>query len=172
MNLSGEWILVQAHAFSHCLGRAASASFCGFPWGWVQRSTWVESLQKMHVFLRPIPTSLKEMRKYKFMSSMPSMTSMKEHVSEEDQASHIDTSQSKTETVIAETNDTEALIMTSQLSDYNENTEDVVCWYEQYDQATGYMYYYNSVTGESKWEAPEWVVEYDNYSGIRCVRFT
>ena len=52
---------------------------------------------------------------------------------------------------------------------YHEHAEEDV-WYEQQDPASGGVYFYNSVTGESTWEAPEWVVEYDEYSGIRYAR--
>ncbi|CAE7604309.1 unnamed protein product, partial [Symbiodinium microadriaticum] len=37
-------------------------------------------------------------------------------------------------------------------------------WYEQHDD-NGYAYFYNATTGESQWEAPEWVEEKDDESG-------
>jgi hypothetical protein len=155
----GEWILVQAHAHSHCLGGTASASFSGFPWGWVQRSQWVESLQKAHVFLRPIPTSLKEVKKYKFLKSVHSMYSLKE----EDRADLSSTQQtSPAEGEGGEGEDDPSLSSPA----YHEHAEEVV-WYEQRDEATGSAYYYNGITGETTWDAPEWVVEYDEYSGVR-----
>ena len=40
-------------------------------------------------------------------------------------------------------------------------------WYECWDES-GHMYYYNESTGESKWEAPEWVEEVDSASGAKC----
>ena len=49
---------------------------------------------------------------------------------------------------------------------YHEHAEEEV-WYEQQDEASGNVYFYNGVTGESTWEAPQWVVEYDEFSGIR-----
>jgi hypothetical protein len=161
---AGEWILVQAHAHSHCLGTTASASFSGFPWGWVQRSQWVESLQVTHIFLRPIPTSLKEVRKYKFMKSVASMSSLQEASTREEQGS--------TPPCVLNTDDdggggggdtSESL---SPSTTYHEVAEEVV-WYEQVDEASGGVYFYNGATGESSWEAPEWVVEYDGCSGIR-----
>ena len=149
--------MVQAHANSHCLGNTASSSFSGFPWGWVQRSQWIESLQALHVFLRPIPTSLKEVRKFKFLASVRSLHSLKEETNVDLNS----TQQTETSDSIVHPED-EGNSMPS----YNETAEEEV-WYEQLDEASGSMYYYNSVTGESTWEAPEWVVEYDEYSGIR-----
>jgi curved DNA-binding protein CbpA len=44
-----------------------------------------------------------------------------------------------------------------------EGTEsEVHTWYEKKDVDSGYYYYYNAHTNESKWEAPEWIEEYDN----------
>lgn len=147
----GEWIFVQAHAQEHCHGQTSNnASFSGFPWGWVPRSKWIDSHQMTHVYLRPIPTSLKEVKKFKFMASMPSMSSLKESMKEE----------------AADMTGDPVESTTSETESFFENAEEQV-WYEQYDESTGNPYYYNSVTGESTWEAPEWVVEYDDYSGIR-----
>lgn len=39
-------------------------------------------------------------------------------------------------------------------------------WHQMLDE-NGYPYYYNESTGESSWEAPEWVEEVDNQSGAR-----
>lgn len=39
-------------------------------------------------------------------------------------------------------------------------------WYQDYDES-GNVYFYNSTSGESVWEAPEWVEEYDDSSGVR-----
>ena len=39
-------------------------------------------------------------------------------------------------------------------------------WHELFDDA-GNAYYYNEATGDSKWEAPEWVEEVDPNSGAR-----
>lgn len=157
----GEWILVQAHAHSQCLGTSSSASFSGFPWGWVQRSQWVESIQKQHIFLRPIPTSLKEVKKYKFLASVHSIYSLKEEVEKKDRPS-------SQQTQTGDTPVTEEDELDDEQGVYHEHAEEDV-WYEQQDPASGGVYYYNSTTGESTWEAPEWVVEYDEYSGIRSV---
>ena len=160
----GEWILVQAHAHSHCLGSTASASFSGFPWGWVQRSQWIESQQKAHIFLRPIPTSLKEVKKYKFLQSVHSMYSLRE----EDKSDLSSTQQTEVTAGV----DVGGQARLDDDGDdqpspvYQEHAEEVV-WYEQQDEATGSIYYYNGVTGESTWDAPQWVVEYDEFSGIR-----
>eukprot|EP00603_Paraphysomonas_imperforata_P006792 CAMPEP_0114417826 /NCGR_PEP_ID=MMETSP0103-20121206/3171_1 /TAXON_ID=37642 ORGANISM="Paraphysomonas imperforata, Strain PA2" /NCGR_SAMPLE_ID=MMETSP0103 /ASSEMBLY_ACC=CAM_ASM_000201 /LENGTH=662 /DNA_ID=CAMNT_0001586145 /DNA_START=52 /DNA_END=2037 /DNA_ORIENTATION=+ len=156
----GDWILVQAHAHSHCLGNTASASFSGFPWGWVKRSQWLESQQQTHIFLRPIPTSLKEVKKYKFLQSVHSMYSLKE----EDKSDLNSTQQ--TETTWSANPPTEEDDEITCASDYYENAEEDV-WYEQQDEGSGNVYYYNGTTGESTWEAPQWVVEYDEFSGIR-----
>ena len=51
----------------------------------------------------------------------------------------------------------------------NDSTGSVDVWYEQHDKETGYTYYYNATTGVSQWEAPEWVEEIDDQSGVRCV---
>jgi curved DNA-binding protein CbpA len=42
-------------------------------------------------------------------------------------------------------------------------------WVQKYDETTGHFYYYNASTGQSEWEAPEWVEEKDPASGARLV---
>ena len=40
-------------------------------------------------------------------------------------------------------------------------------WHERFDEEGGYSYFYNIYTGESSWEAPEWVEETDQASGSK-----
>ena len=49
-------------------------------------------------------------------------------------------------------------------SDLEDNIE---TYYQLIDESTGYFYYYNEQTGESNWEPPEWIEEFDPISGSR-----
>lgn len=51
--------------------------------------------------------------------------------------------------------------------DDSEEDNEIPVWYQLRDESSGYYYYYNEKTGESEWDPPEWIEEYDPISGSR-----
>ena len=49
----------------------------------------------------------------------------------------------------------------------NVRVNNIDTWQEMFDDEGGYAYFYNSSTGETSWEAPEWVEETDPESGSK-----
>eukprot|EP00602_Paraphysomonas_sp_CaronLab_P005155 CAMPEP_0185035766 /NCGR_PEP_ID=MMETSP1103-20130426/27728_1 /TAXON_ID=36769 /ORGANISM="Paraphysomonas bandaiensis, Strain Caron Lab Isolate" /LENGTH=805 /DNA_ID=CAMNT_0027573011 /DNA_START=118 /DNA_END=2532 /DNA_ORIENTATION=- len=147
--LSG-WVLVLAHWNTTSPDQASVPNQRGSQemdatWGWAVRTEWNDRLQRDHVFLRPIPVSVKSIKK-------PKCAPIPEEA--------VDGSATNRGTAREDYD----FIPTEEANKGSGPSVDV--WYEQLDES-GYPYYYNSTTGESRWEAPEWVEEFDLISGAR-----
>jgi curved DNA-binding protein CbpA len=135
------------------------------PWGWVKRCEWNERLGRDHVFFRPIPKSVVSGLRYP-TNRLSSGNRL--GVEEETRGSGGEVGGGGGEGEIAgtEEEDMNDDQFQEKMSKSFRKMANVTVWYEQHDE-NGYPYFYNPKTGESRWEAPEWVEEIDPTSGAR-----
>eukprot|EP00602_Paraphysomonas_sp_CaronLab_P013084 CAMPEP_0185040562 /NCGR_PEP_ID=MMETSP1103-20130426/38782_1 /TAXON_ID=36769 /ORGANISM="Paraphysomonas bandaiensis, Strain Caron Lab Isolate" /LENGTH=806 /DNA_ID=CAMNT_0027579923 /DNA_START=84 /DNA_END=2501 /DNA_ORIENTATION=+ len=149
----GGWALVQAH------WPAEDGNGGGYrsrknrkqreiPWGWARIEGTTSRNKTSHVYLRPTPVSGDQQSK-----SCPKDRT--EYTQQETRDQYPEEEDYQFGDYVAEEAD--------DMFDYSPPTP---VWYEQQDE-NGSVYYYNASTGESQWEAPEWVEETDATSGAR-----
>jgi hypothetical protein len=145
----------------------ADTSTANAPWGWVKRCLWNERLGRDHIFLRPIPKSVVSGLRYP-TNKLSSLSHAAEGGEEED-GELIDESGGgggEREEEGGEGEEMNEDQFQEKMSKSFRQLRNVPVWFEQLDES-GYPYYYNQQTGESRWEPPEWVEEIDPSSGAR-----
>ena len=183
---TADWMLVQVHwttAAAALNGDTGGDSASSLPFGWMKRNEWNHRLQREHILLRHIPESYKEMKKFNgqhVSTAIPEEDEADDNhtplAAKQNQFAHRthwqESTKKKREQAAKEAEigagDDDFFYSNAAAQSFSGNID---TWYEQVDEG-GFLYYYNAVTGESRWEPPEWVEEHDSVSGARCVPFT
>ena len=80
---------------------------------------------------------------------------------------HIDANKEKKVATLTNTNKTSVIKQDVEPIVKNIRINNIDTWQEKLDDEGGYTYFYNSTTGKTSWEAPEWVEETDPESGYK-----
>lgn len=152
--ISGNWLLAQAH-WKNTNIRESSNRHTGVVWGYCELTVYSEILGRHHQLFEPLVNSQSSSQlhhqKKKQPKKFPTNPLNRPHAQA---ANDVDIDESE-----------------GYDSFYYQPNEKrgVDIWVQKYDEQTGHYYYYNSNTGQSEWEAPEWIEEKDPTSGARYV---
>lgn len=168
----GNWMLAQAHWLNRSSNVSSSSSSTStVNWGWCQKSIYSEILGKDYELFQPIVQQTTNQTK---STSQESSYIHKKH--KRFPANPFNIPSNSNNNGVNQPNDTDDMDENENYDSFfypkNEaNRDKIDIWVQKYDSNTGYYYYYNSTTGESEWEAPEWIEEKDPSSGVRYVYF-